>query len=217
MASQGGKPITIASCDVRTRAFCERDFVEWHGGIEEYGFWAIGIEEPTWIEVFESAREHLTRLLYPGYQRAPHITIVASGLLDSSHFSQAYLQRQLATLIETRIQPFPLQVGTLGSFTSVPYISIIDPTGSLDIIRELLQQTVKEDNEGTYVPHVTLGHYRDAFETVVVDHHLQNFTKIPTEPLWVKELLFCAYKTKESQGAFEILEHVELSVPSICS
>lgn len=196
---------------IHTIAFCDQDSVEWHGGIEEYGFWGIGIDDPVWITAFESARVHLSPFLYPGYQRAPHITIVPCGLLDSSHFSETRRQRQLASLTEARMETFSLHVGPLDSFASTPYISVIDPTGALDIIRELLQQTIREDNLGKYVPYLTLRHYRDTFETVVVADHLKKITMNPTKPLVVKELLFCAYKTKESQGPFEILERVKLS------
>ena len=99
---------------------------------------------------------------------------------------------------------------TLNSFASAPYISVNDPDNSLFTIRELLQQVVKEDNSGDYVPHVTLGHYREKIETRVVATYLQKFTKLPNEPLLVKELLFCSYKTRESQGQFDVLERVEL-------
>ena len=194
-----------------TMALCNRDFVEWHGGVEEYGFWAIGVEDPVWIHTFESARVHLSQFLYPGYQRAPHITVAPSGLFDSEHFSEVHLKSQISTLVKAKIESFPVKTGSLNSFASAPYISIVDPTDSLDTIRELLQKTRKEDNLGQYLPHVTLGHYREAFETAMVLGYLQNFWIFPIEPLVVKELLFCAYKTKESQGPFEVLERVKLS------
>lgn len=195
----------------QTAALFNGEFAEWHGGIESYGFWAIELDLFSWIKAFESARMLLSPFLRPGYQRQPHITIIPAGLLDKQHFSETYLERQLEELSNSKITPFPLQAGLLDSFTSVPFMSIVDSTCSLDTIRALLQQTVQEDIMGEYVPHVTLGHYRAAFETPLIADYLHKFREIPTEPLWVKELLFCAYKTKERQSPFEILERVKLA------
>jgi len=207
----GPFPYQAFLATTHTKAFCDRDFVEWHGGIEKYGFWAIGVEDPVWITAFESSRVHLSPFLYPDYRRAPHITVVPCGLLDADHFSENHRQHQIAVLTKARIESFPLHAGPLHSFATSPFISVVDPTGTLDAIRELLQQTIREDNVGKYVPHLTLGHYRDTFETVAVVDHLKHFTMIPTTPLMVKELWFCAYKTMESQGPFDILERVKLN------
>ena len=91
--------------------FCDRNFVEWHGGIEEYGFWAIGINDLKWVLAFKSARAQLSPFLYPGYHPAPHITLVPSGLLEVNHFSKSHLHAQMATLRQARLKSFLLWAG----------------------------------------------------------------------------------------------------------
>ncbi len=189
---------------------CDRDFVEWHGGVSYYGFWAVVVDDPNWLELFDVARSHVKQFIHPGYRRKPHITIVACGLLDQKRFSAHLLERQLVTLIEAVIKPFSLNAGSLDSFAAAPYITVEDPSGSLNQIRKLLTTISKEDNPAQYKRHVTLGLYRDAFDTLQVADCFQAFKHAPISSMLVSELVFCAYETKEIQGPFSVLERVKL-------
>ncbi len=33
---------------------CDRDFVEWHGGVSYYGFWAVVVDDPNWVAQSDS-------------------------------------------------------------------------------------------------------------------------------------------------------------------
>ncbi|MBW2604684.1 MAG: 2'-5' RNA ligase family protein [Deltaproteobacteria bacterium] len=195
----------------KTIAQCDRDFIKWHGGVSHYGFWAVVVNDLNWLELFYAARSLVKQFIHPGYQRAPHITIVACGLLDQKHFSTQRLECQLIALTEAMINPFSLNATSLGSFTTAPYITVEDPTGSLNQIRELLSTISKEDNPVPYQPHVTIGLYRDAFDTQQVAECLQAFQRAPAGSMLVTELVFCAYETKEIQGPISILERVKLN------
>jgi len=189
---------------------CDRDFVEWHGGVRYYGFWAVIVDDPNWLELVGAARAQVTQFIYPGYQRKPHITIAASGLLHEKHFSLHLAQRQLVSLTEAELTPFPLYAGSLDSFSSAPYITVKDPTGSLDRIRDFLSTISREDFPSRYKPHITLGLYRDAFDTSQVADCLQAFKHAPISSMVVSELVFCAYETREIQGQFIVRERVKL-------
>lgn len=189
---------------------CDRDFVEWHGGIRYYGFWAVIVDDPNWLELFDAARARIAQFIHPGYQRKPHITIAACGLLDKKHFSLHLAQRQLVSLSEAAISPFPIDAGPLDSFSSAPYITVKDSTGSLNRIREILSIISSEDSPSRYKPHITLGLYRDAFDTLQVADCFQAFKHAPISSMVVSELVFCAYETREIQGQFIVRERVKL-------
>jgi len=195
----------------KTIPHCKRDFVEWHRGISHYGFWAVLVDDQGWLELLETARSHMKRFIHPGYQRAPHITVAACGLLSEEHFSTKLQERQAAALTEAKVTPFFLKVGALDSFASAPYITVEDQAGALGQIRSILATISKEDNPAGYKPHITLGLYQEAFDTLRVAKHLQEFRPVPTRSLFVTELAFCAYETGNIQGPFTVLERVALN------
>jgi len=189
---------------------CDRDFIEWHGGIRYYGLWAVIVDDPNWLELFDAARAQVRQFIHPGYQRKPHITIAACGLLDQKHFSLHLAQLQLVSLTEAEITPFPIDAGSLDSFSSTPYIKVKDPTRSLNRIRDLLSTISREDAPYRYKPHITLGLYRDAFDTSQVADCFQAFKHAQISSMVVSELVFCAYETREIQGQFIVRERVKL-------
>jgi 2'-5' RNA ligase len=188
----------------------DRDFVEWHKGISHYGFWAVVIDDLNWIELWKAAHAHIKRFVHPDYQRTPHITIIACGLLDQNHFSTEQLKQQWRALNEMMIPPFYLKVSSLNSFTTAPCLMVEDSTGTLRQIRDRLAEISEEDEPVQYQPHITLGFYRDAFNTVEVADCLTRFKYAPIEPMLAAELAFCVYETKEIQGKLSIIKRVRL-------
>lgn len=190
-----------------------RDFAEWHNGISHYGFWAALVEAADWLELVEAARLHVRQFIHPGYQRAPHITVAACGLLSEEHFGSRLKGLQADALAGAEISPFCLTANGLDSFTSAPYITVEDPAGALGRIRLILNGISKEDNPpARYRPHITLGLYQGAFQTRAVADHLKAFRPPPVKPLRVTELAFCSYETSRIQGPFVVLERVALDV-----
>ena len=189
----------------------DRDFFEWHNGISHYGFWAVVIDDPNWIELWKAAHAHIKQFVHPDYQRTPHITIIACGLLDQNHFSAEQFEQQWRVLSEMMIPPFYLKVSSLNSFTTAPCLMIEDSTGMLKQIRDCLTVISEEDVPVQYQPHITLGLYRDAFSTVEVADCLARFKYTSIKPMLVTELAFCVYETKEIQGQFRIMKRVRLN------
>lgn len=189
----------------------DRDLFEWHNGISHYGFWAVVIDDLDWIELWKAAHVHIKRFVHPNYQRAPHITISACGLLDQNHFSTEHLDRQWRVLSEATIPPFYLKVTSLNSFTTAPCLMIEDSTGTLKQIRDCLTVISKEDAPVQYQPHITLGFYRDAFSTIEVAECLTRFKYPSIKPMLVTELAFCVYETIKIQGQFAIIKRIRLN------
>jgi 2'-5' RNA ligase len=189
----------------------DRDFFEWHNGISHYGFWAVVINDLNWIELCDTAHAYIKQFVHPDYQRTPHITITACGLLDQNHFSTEQLKRQWRVLSEMMIPPFYLKFSSLNSFATAPCLMLEDSTEVLKQIREGLTMVSKEDAPVQYQPHITLGLYRDAFSTIDVADCLARFKYAPVNPMLVTELAFCVYETKEIQGQFRIMNRIKFN------
>ncbi len=193
-----------------TNPYDNRDYLEWHGGIEQYGYWAVLVDHPSWILAFNQARRELLPFVYPEYQRAPHITIACCGLIHPSYFADGLIRQQIDTLRQASIPQFILEVNGLDSFASVPYLRVVDLSDSLNHIRHLLRRTAKEDNPGRFIPHVTLGQYCDTFETQKIVNVLERISLPEIDPLSVVEVAFCTYDTHSIQGPFAVVERVRL-------
>lgn len=197
----------------RTIPCINRDFAEWHQGIPRYGFWAVVINDPASLELWNKAHAHVKRFIHPGYQRAPHVTIAACGLMHRDHFSGEQLRQQSRLLETAEIAPFYLRINpSLDSFTTAPFLMIDDPAGAIGQIRALLRSVAGDDAAPEhYRPHITLGFYRSAFDTADVSESLAGFTYPETNPVRVTELSFCTYETRSIQGCFEIVENIHLN------
>lgn len=191
-----------------------RDFFEWHQGVEHYGFWAIEVTNQECLTSIQYFQRYLSDQLHSNYCRQPHITLVASGLLTDSKFSQALLDQQIIALNQTKLTEFPLHLSKPNSFTTCPYLSIIDPLNRLDEFRERLNSVCPEESQGHYIPHVTLGFYNDSYKLSDVLTLLEK-PAAPEHPFMVKSIIFAQYKTCEIQGPFEVLHRIKLKpVPS---
>jgi len=196
-----------------TQKQCEHEFINWHKGILNYGFWAIEVHSPDWLSIIKSAQTHLNKFAFPNYLRAPHITLSACGLIDEHHFSTLQLNRQINALENMSIEPFSLKLGQLNSFTSAMYLSIEDSSHTLNKIRTTLNNITADHPTETYYPHITLGLYRDNFKTKEIANEIEAFRlSVPQNisPIKVNELVFCRYETKVLQGPFEVYRRVRL-------
>lgn len=187
-----------------------RDFPEWHRGTARYGFWAVRVECPQWLALFDAARRHVAGHVHPGYRRQPHVTIAAAGLLDDTHLPHPLRQRQLDAVRAAGEPGFELHAGPLDGFTSSPHIAVEDRSGALARLRAHLHAVCRDDPAPAYRPHLTVGLYRVAFALVDVHQHLATFEAPRPAPLRVREISFCAYATRELQGPFEVLATIPL-------
>lgn len=194
-----------------TYAAKDQDFTEWHHGIPYYGFWAVLITEPSWLNIIKQAQSHLSPFLLPAYARQVHITISASGLLDKQFFTRQDYLKQIQALHDANLSTFSIAATRLNSFQGAPYLSISDSDQQLVKLRSLLGAVTKDDEPLKYRPHITLGFYRDAFSTKAIEAELKK-CRIPALPtIYVKQIAFCRYQTKSIQGPIEVISAFQLS------
>ncbi len=178
-----------------------RDYPEWHRGRGIYAVWVLRMEKAAIQEKFKAAREHLNGFLLEPYDRQPHITLFVCGfLVDESKynddFTQSQLQAQLSTLEKANLLPFEIEIGSLNSFASAPFLEVHDPEGGIARLREILACSAREFRIAPYRPHLTLGLYADAFDSREVIDHL---TEFPSNPIsWkVESITLATYRAQE--------------------
>ena len=171
----------------------------WHQGIRQYGFWAIVIDDEAWLDTFSYAQSYVKHLVLPGYQRAPHITLSACGLVDDAHFSKLKLQQQIDTLQALNLSKFEVDAGRLNSFQSAPYISIASHP-KLTRLRGLFEAIHQDNPAADYQPHLTLGFYNKPHPFGPLHDYLCQFKAATLPPLVVDTISYCTYQTNQIQG-----------------
>lgn len=189
----------------KTDALVDENFSDWHRGIPFYGFWAIIIRNKQWLTFIQETQAELSHYFLPGYARQAHITLNACGLLDERHFSKAKLEAQCAALDKKVLSHFPISLGSVNSFSTAAYISIADPQGHLDQINTVLQKIATDSAPLKYTAHLTLGLYRDHFNTRELASKLSRITVPTLPPIQVTEIQFCKYQTQSIQGKIQAL------------
>ena len=182
-----------------------RDFPEWRRGRDFYALWMLHCNEVKAIqEKFNAAREHLKGYVLEPYHRQPHITLFVCGfLVEESHynddFTQIQLDAQIHALGKANIQPFEIGVGGMNSFASSPFLEVHDPDGGIPHLREILSKGVREFRTAPYRPHLTIGHYSDAFPSGKVLEWMEAFS---SDPVWwrVEQVTFATYNAKKIGG-----------------
>ena len=211
------------SASGRTLAMEDRDYPEWHKGRAHYGVWLVDVDMAAVHTRISRARAHLSPLLgplpaRPHLQRQPHITLFVCGFIEDAvvwddDFSPAMLAAQQTALKALPLAPFTLHIGALDSFDSAVFLRVHDSTGGLAALRQALGQGVREIRQSPYVPHVTVGLYRGAFDTTRVAEQLQSFADEAPIPLRVERIHFARYNASELAGPLHPLVCHVLQAP----
>lgn len=183
----------------------EQDHPDWHRGREAYSLWLVELDDAPVRMRFEAARRHLSGLLHHPYARQPHITLFVCGFLGEAQrfdddFSLDRLRQQERSLRDAKLRAFPVDIGGLNSFTSAPFLEVVDREGGLERIRSLLSRSGAEIGRQKFVPHVTVGLYAGAFPGDDVAWRISQF---PGDALTctVKRITFATYHAREIAGA----------------
>ncbi|KRW59323.1 2'-5' RNA ligase family protein [Pseudomonas sp. TTU2014-080ASC] len=195
---------------------CElRDYPEWHKGRRRYGVWVITVNEPAVLSRIQQAREVLGDWLHPHGQRQAHITLFVCGFMadDQQHdddFTHGQLSAQRAALEPLHYPSFELEIGRADSFSSAAYLRVTDPGQHLQAIRDKLDTLSNEIRQTHYVPHLTLGLYR---QSVQREHLIERLQQIPSTPLrmTVQDIHFATYEAQEQHGPLRYENTVALT------
>lgn len=181
-----------------------RDYPEWHKGRGRYAIWMLPIDCPQVLDYMAEVRAQLADLLHPT-RRQPHITVFVCGFEQPSgvhddDFTAAQLQQQVAALETLRYSACTLQVDRPDSFSSAAYLSITDQGGHLDAWRTALATSGAEIRFGPYVPHLTLGLYRQAIDVETLRERLDKIAVPQALHLPVDRLEYVTYGSADMFG-----------------
>ncbi len=198
-----------------------RDFPEWHLGRPRYALWALDVDVASVRQRVQAAQSHLAHWLLDGYQRQPHITLSLCGFPSDTprhadDFGAEALRAQLDALRQARPEPFEIEIGALDSFTSAPYLTVSDAGGHIAALRRCLSAGDRNEPDGAYTPHVTVGLYADAWPTAAVQARLDSFACAAPLRLPVAGVSLMAYAAGEIGGALGRIADYDVENGVLC-
>ncbi len=181
-----------------------RDFPEWRKGRLHYAFWAIDVDVPAVRAQVLAAERHLEPFLLAGYCRQPHITLGICGFLSdktqhADDYAASSFQAHVAALQSLQLQPFNIEVGTLASFGSAPFLYVKEQSNQLCQLHQCLH-SLEVDPDFHYVPHVTVGLYAEAWPTASVSKVLDAFSLHHVTNHLVSQVSLMCYSADEIGG-----------------
>ena len=187
---------------------------EWHLGRQHYAVWLLEIEQTDVLQRLQQARRHLGDWLTDSHRQA-HITLAIAGfLVEQPRYDDDACPQQLAALRQQlREQPpcaLTLNIGGLDSFASAAFLAVSDPQRQLPGLR---QQLARGDDfrDSPYLPHLTVGLYRQCLPAIEVQARLRAFTHTQPLHLTCRSLSLCRYQANELQGPLHCIERFPLS------
>lgn len=197
----------MVKMDVGATQACEdRDFVEWHRGCTWCAVWVVRLERADVLAQVTRSRAALQPWLLPRYDRPPHVMVAYRGLIDEraahSHatFREQQLHEDIRRLRAAQLAPFVLALQGVGSFTTVPYLSVLDCAELQQAHNALAAHTDHPD--WRYVPHVTLGHYACSMPMATAVQRLQTTSSADAVlTVDVSALWLARYRSSDIAGA----------------
>lgn len=181
-----------------------RDYPEWHRGRRRYGVWIVPVVQAELIDYITRARAMLSDVLYPCTLRQPHLTVFVCGFhrprgTAGDDFLPRQLRSQIAALRSGAPACARLPLAAPDSFASAAFLPVADPEGRIARWRQLLGQSMREIRPSPYVPHITLGLYRQRLDAATVRERLE---QLPTPPaaLAATELHYTTYAAQNQFG-----------------
>lgn len=213
------------------------DFPDWHRGRPWFLLWALDLDQPLLQALFRQAQQHLAPWLLHAYRRQPHVTLgvcgfpqsvqagpvpvpapdagsESSAVVTGPHLPDACtassLQRQISRLAKHAVAPFSLTVGGAGSFTSAPFLAV-QQAGELAALRGVLGLDPALQHLQDYLPHVTLGLYREAWSPAQLQEALDRVDALPYVQLRVRHVSLMAYAAGDVGGPLLSLGALDLA------
>lgn len=181
----------------------EQDYPQWHKNRSYFCLWYIEIichDILNYIQIKQSEFQHF---LAPYYHRQAHITLFVNGFwveqkMYIDDFNQQNLNTQIQALQTLDLEPFTLTLEHLHSFDNCLAIKI-QHHPIFNHIRQVFNQTHQEISPSDYIPHITLGFYRESFLKQQILDKIQN-TVYQKLSFQVDKLTFGYYHAQALQG-----------------
>jgi 2'-5' RNA ligase len=193
----------------------QRDYPEWHRGRQRYAVWAIIVDSQPVHERIRMAREQLGDWLLPPTARQAHVTLFVCGFeadnqVHDDDFTAEQLAIQTEQLGKLDAARFELGIGGLESFASTAFLRIEDPRNALPPLRERLVQSGAEIRQSAYLPHLTIGHYRQRVSAAQWRERAAALTKLPPIALSVEAVHYCTYQAEHLHGPLNLCQRIAL-------
>ena len=201
----------------------QKDFTDWRAGRHRYAVWAIDLDHDWLREASENMRRHCANLLLPHYARQPHITLRICGFPSSDrrlddNYTQADFAAQVSALASAWIDPFPISIGALDTFTTAPYFSVLDIDDGIARARQTLAMPAGDgpgEKGYPYVPHVTFGLYGVRFPMADAVRRLRSGLAIENVLLTIKRLTLMTYEASRISGPLTSVCEFDLESQSL--
>lgn len=187
--------------------------LEWHKHRLYFCLWYVQIDDDAILRVCTHLRHQFGRYLSPNYQRQFHITVFVGGfwVADKRYdddFDKTDLNRQIHSLNDLNLKSFELRLGGLHSFDNCLVLKI-GCDDELNIIKKALQSTHQEISPAPYVPHITLGFYKEVFlkQTILEDIGGYDAGALSFR---VRGLTFGFYRATQLQGKLTAIHYLDL-------
>lgn len=184
-----------------THATEKREYPEWHKNRPRYYLWAIDSDTALVNKRLQKYHSLFQDLLVHPYERQAHITLAISGFLGehvihNDDITQTAIAKQQEVLHALKLTPFIVSIGGINSFSSAPFLEVMDPSGSLEVIRYALTVDRQDFRNMHYIPHVTLGIYNATHAVASIAAMIKNLQEEPIE-LAVGHIGFYSYDAKD--------------------
>lgn len=184
-----------------TYAAEKREYPEWHKNRPRYYLWAIDSDTVLVNKRLQKYHSLFNDLILHPYERQAHITLAISGFLSEhiihdDDITQAAITKQQATLHALKLAPFIVSIGGINSFSSAPFLEVMDPSKSLEIIRHALIDGRQDFRNTHYIPHVTLGIYNANHAVASIAAMVKDLKEEPIE-LAVRHIGLYSYDARD--------------------
>jgi len=200
-----------------TSASIHMDFVDWRKGRRRYAVWAIDVDGASLRAATARLRHALGDCMLSGYHRQPHITLRACGFPASERvfdddYAPAHFARHIEALAQAQIRPFCVTVGRPRTFPSAAYQSVDDDAGGIARIRDALAGLEPAEPDFAFVPHITVGLYRQCIPVTQVIQRMAACPELSSMRLEVRQVALMTYEASVIAGplrpicAFDLAE-----------
>ncbi|MBM3227166.1 MAG: 2'-5' RNA ligase family protein, partial [Candidatus Tectomicrobia bacterium] len=112
----------------------------------------------------------------------------------------AQYEAQCQRLRQLALPTFAMTLGAINSFAHALYLEVHDQQGGIAAVRQTLQEVMPELRWGPYVPHVTLGMYREASATDDVVQRIERCPLTRAIHTQVTQVTLATYTAQEHLG-----------------
>jgi len=191
-----------------------QDYPDWHQGRQHYALWYIEIQDPELLAYLTALRAQFSDLLYTPNTRQFHITVFICGFFEelnkiqlidhveqrwNDNFSADELALHQQQLRQLSLSNIRLCTGQINSFQSALFIEIVDVERKLDHLRQALNLSSNEIAPIEYCPHITLGLYKQAWNSDDIFERIQQIEQHSFD-FESEQLTFGHYQAQVLQG-----------------